>query len=468
MLYKISVSGGVPQALSAAPPTYNGGTWNRDGTIIFRQASFATLYRIPAAGGQAVPVTELDSSKQEINHTRPQFLPDGRHFLFLAQSRVPDNNAIYVGSLDSKERKRLFAANSNARYATPGYILFGNRGALMAQQFDPDRLELSGEPFQLVDALHYESESRVSEFSVSTNGALAYRGGTQSTRLVWVDRTGKDISVVGPPGEYRNAAISPDEKAVLVDRYDPQAAGRDLWLYDLARATASRFTFDPADDSDAVWSPDGKSVIFSSDRNGRRGLYQKAATGVGQEENLMQSEDRLLWTRDWSSDGRFVAYVASNDVWILPFLGDRKPFPFLQSRFNEGGPSIAPNGRWIAYNSNESGKQQVYVQSFPMAAGKWQISAQGGDSPQWRRDGKELFYLSEDGWMMAVPISDSVSFQAGLAKPLFRANQPGWAAGGMSRYGVSADGQRFLINIASEETHSPITVVLNWRAGVQR
>jgi serine/threonine protein kinase len=472
-LNTLGLSGGVPHPVCDASPYYAGGTWNRDGTIVFTsQGVGGPIYRVSASGGTAIPVTVLDASKQEIQHSRPHFLPDGQHFLYFARSRVPANNAIYVGSLDSRESKRLFTSDSEARYAPPGYLLFVNQSVLMAQQFNADRMELSGDPARLADSVHFDPEPGTADLSISADGTLAYRSGRLSTRLVWVDRTGKEISAIGPPGEYRNATLSPDEKRVLVDRFNPQALSRDLWLYDITRQTASRFTYDPADDSDAVWSPDGLRVVFASDRNGARGLYQKLVDGDGQEENVMKSDLGRLIPRDWSSDGRFIFYWAVGaqtgaHVWYLPLFGERKPTLFRQTAFLESEPHISPDGHWIAYDSNESGKPQVYVCSFPGADRKMQISTTGGNSPYWGHNGQELYFLSEDGQMMAVPVSKDAKFEPGLPTALFPAISPDWDVGGWRRYSVSADGQRFLINRASEEVFSPITIATNWTTGLK-
>ncbi len=361
-LYKTAISGGLPQTVCDLPGPYpGGGAWSRDGVILF---GALRLYQVSAAGGEATAVTALDESKEELFHTDPDFLPDGRHFLYLARSGVPENNTVYLGSLDSEELKPVFSGvNSAAKYGPPGYLLFINQSGLMAQPFDTARLELSGEPLAVVDTVYFDTEGGEVDFSVSANGILAYRGGSQGTRLVWLDRTGKEVQAVGPPGGYRNPALSPDETRVMINRSDPQTGNSDLWLYDLARDTAVRFTFHPATDSDAQGSPDGQRVVFYSNRDGTRGLYQKLVSGLGPEEELVKS-DEVRWPGAWSSDGRFIVYEdegaqTTHDLWVLPLFGDRKPFPYLQTEFAEHDGRLSPNGRWIAYASTESGRREV-------------------------------------------------------------------------------------------------------------
>ena len=342
----------------------------------------------------------------------------------------------------------------------------------MAQAFDAERLQLSGEPFPVAEVARVTLGLRAPAFSTSESGVLAYRDTGLDMQLAWLDRGGRQVGSVGPPGEYRNVALSPDERRVVIDRFDATLGSRDLWLYDLARGTASRLTFGPADDSDAFWSPDGEQIVFGS--NGHSyGLYRKAVSGVGEEERLVETSE-VTYPRDWSADGRFILYQSSTastgfDLWVLPLFGDRKPIPYLQTRFSEQEGRFSPNGRWIAYNSNESGRSEVYVQPFPAAAGKWQISTNGGYTPKWSRDGKELFYIAADGTFMAVPVNTGATFEAGVPKALFQTAFVGFPFGGYNHYAVSADGRRFLMNVSTGEANkSPITVVLNWLAGIRK
>ncbi|MDA2927732.1 hypothetical protein MYX78_10980, partial [Acidobacteria bacterium AH-259-G07] len=467
-LKRVSLSGGPPQTLCDAPDG-TGGSWNRDGTIVFNPHFGGPLQYVSAAGGEAKPLTELDESRGETAHRWPGFLPDGRHFFYLALSSQPENRGIYLASLDSKEKKRLLSANLNAAYAEPGYLLFMRESTLMAQPFDKKGLELTGEPFPLAENVdrNEHSFSTAAFFSVSENGVLTYRSGTglSRTQLVWFDREGKRLGPVGEPADYSNHELSPDGKRVAVGLLDPETQTRDIWLFDLARGTSSRLTFDAADDLNPVWSPDGTRVAFTSDRKGQRDIYQKMASGTGQDELLLESGEQKSVT-DWSADGRFLLYNAPNpqtsgDVWMLPLSEEGKPTPFLQQSFNEREAQFSPDGRWVTYTSNESGTRQVFVQPFPATGGKWQISTQGGVQPRWRRDGKELFYIAGSNLMAVEVNTRGSSLEAGIPKVLFEA--PFAYLGRRNAYVVSADGRRFLIITPVEQAaSSPITVVLNW------
>ena len=467
-LKKIELSGGSPQTLCDVPLGW-GGTWNRDGVILFTANFYGTLYRVSAAGGEPSAVTTLDSSRQENAHLMPQFLPDGRHFLYLARSAQKQHTAIYVGSLDSKDTQRLVGTEFNAAYAPPRYLIFVREGMLMAQPFDAKALQLGGEPFPVTQ--HVTQDISYAPFSASENGVLVYWGGVQikNTQLVWLDRGGKRLGPVGPPGYYRMPRLSPDETRVAVENLDPQTGRGDIWLLDLARGTSSPFTFDPADDAQPIWSPDGSRIVFRSQRGGSYTFYQKFSNGTGQEEVLLQQND-FMRPEDWSPDGRFIAYATMAvddpetlaDLWLLPLSGERKPIPYLQTEFSQHEARFSPDGRWIAYRSDESGKMEIYVESFPAPSGKAHVSTQGGVNPSWRRDGKELFYLALDQKLMAVEVKPGSTFQAGVPWALFQTRVSG-EVGSSKHYTVTKDGQRFLVNMPVEgATSNPITVVLNW------
>ncbi len=472
-LKKIDISGGPPQTLCDVS-TGGGGAWNRDGIIIFTPDISSTLYRVSASGGVPTAISTLDESRQEISHKWPQFLPDGKHFIYLAQSALAENTAVYVGTLDSKENKRLLSTRGQAVYTPPGYLLFLRERTLMAQSFDAEKLLLTGEPFPLTEQVGLNTVLGLASFSVSDNGVLSYMASVfAGGRPMLFDREGKSLSPVGPTGEYFNVFFSPDEKRVAAAITDSQSGTRDVWLLDIARGTPTRFTFDRADDFLPLWSPDGSRIVFASDRDGSGNLYQKAANGTGNEELLLKTNERK-WPSDWSRDGRFIIYTdlsqkTKADLWVLPMTGEQQPMPFLQTPFNEDHARFSPDAGFIAYASDESGKFEVYVQTFPASGGKWLVSTGGGAQPRWRRDGKELFYLAPDRKLMAVDVKIQAStFEAGVPRPLFQTRVVGYP-NPRNVYDVSADGQRFLFITPLEETVSaPITVVANWTADLKR
>ncbi|HYM11730.1 MAG TPA: hypothetical protein VEU62_13425, partial [Bryobacterales bacterium] len=447
------------------------------GVIVYSPNDRDPLYRISEAGGAPAPVTSLDPSRQESSHQWPHFLPDGRHFLYQVWSARPDTRGIYVGSLDSKETKRLMAADWSVAYAQDakgtGHLLFLRGRTLMGQTFDLSGLRLTGEPFPIGDDVWYdETIAGLTSVSASGNGILAFRsGGVRTMQLLWFDRAGKQFGSIGPPGAYRDPCLSPDEKRIVVSRLDRQTGTLDVWAFEWLRAISSRLTFHPANDGTPVWSPDGSRIVFASDRDGPPNLYQKTL-GTGNDAPLLQSSESKYPT-DWSRDGRYIVYADYGprkrwDLWILPMLGDHKPFPYLQTESDEFQARFSPDGRWIAYVSNESNpRYEVYVQAFNgqgAASGeKWQVSTNGGAQPAWRRDGRELFYMAPDQKIMAVEVKSGSTFEPGAPKALFQTQVLG-VTDARNHYAVTSDGQRFLVNTVVENlTSSPITVLVNWR-----
>jgi Tol biopolymer transport system component len=361
-------------------------------------------------------------------------------------------------------------------YAPPGYLLFVREGALLAQPFDSARLKLSGEARSLAADVDYWPLQGYASFSVSQSGALAYQGIRTKVKrsLVWMNREGKQMSTLGTPGEYVDPRLSPDAKRVAFTRFDPLTRTADIWLLDSSRDTPTRFTFDPSSDQSPMWSPDGTDIVFQTDRGGPFDLYRKSSGGGVEEPIFKSSFDK--GPSDWSSDGRFILYcvvdpVTHMDLWVLPLFGDRRPIPFARTEFQEQQGAFSPGSdghpRWIAYVSDESGTDQVYVQAFPPSSGaKWQISTNGGVQPIWRRDGKELFYLAPDGKLMAVEVNAGPAFETGVPKLLFDTHM-GTPGPGPNDYGTTADGHRFLVTMRlAEASAEPITVMLNWTAGL--
>jgi eukaryotic-like serine/threonine-protein kinase len=476
-LKKIEVSGGPAVTLCDAANA-RGASWSTRDVILLAPAPNSGLYRVPAAGGSPVLVTAPDEALFEDSHRFPWFLPDGRRFLYTSRS------AVYVGDLDSPDaaktksgsRQPVISANSNAVYAAPGYLLYLRDRTLMAQPFDANKARITGDPVAVADKVDYVGNQLKGQFSSSQNGVLAYTsGGTGgNVQLTWFDRSGKITGTVGPPGSLQWPAISPDGNTVAIDRLDPQTGFYDLWLHDLTRGTASRLTFNSKDNDMPVWSPDGSHIAFRSTRDGGSNLYEKATSGAAIEEVLDKSPRRKL-PNDWSHDGRYIveqmAYdpATKADIWVLPLDGDRKPRPWLQTEFNERWARLSPDGRWLAYVSDETRRDEIYVQSFPMPGGKWQVSNNGGTLPIWSRDGKALFFIGGDRKMMQADIGYGAgkaggSFSTGAPKSLFPVNFPK----GSVWYDVGRDG-RFLIPTPVEQTSTlPMNVVVNWTAELKR
>lgn len=369
----------------------------------------------------ATNVTTIDATQNQTVHSWPHFLPDGHHFLYLARSALREKSAIYVGSVDGSAPKFLINADSTPRYAL-GYLLFLRERTLMAQAFDAAKLQVTGDAFPVAEQVGFNPANGRAFFSVSDNGVLVYRTGTGAeARIAWFDRSGKEMGQLGTTSQIVSLALSPDNKRMAISRIDNQSGSTDLWLIDQERET--RFTFDPANEGGPVWSPDGSQVAFSSSRAGNFGIYVKSSSGAGNEELLLKSNNPK-GPNDWSPDGRFILYgeldpKTSGDLWILPLVGDRKPFVFLQTPLAEGQGRFSPNGKWVAYSSNESGTLQVYVRPFPPAAGQWMVSTKGGSQPRWSGTGKELFYVGPDRKLMVVEvIEDGSNFTAGSPKPL--------------------------------------------------
>ena len=481
-LKKIEASGGPPLTLADAPGG-RGGTWGRDGTIVFSPFFSTPLYRVSAAGGAATAVTSLDQSKNESTHRWPQFLPDGRHFLFLAGNPLTPvgnpTNSVMIGSLDSKETKFLFHSHSNAIFAS-GHILFLRQNTLMAQPFDPNRLEFTGDPVPLAEQVADVVQRVEGEFSVSGNGVLAYlEMGNSGRQLIWFDRSGKEIGAVPGTDTYSDPHISPDGKLVA---FSLDAPGSDIWLYDVARAVKTRFTFGSGSyngNMSPTWSPDSRHIAYTSIRNGGFGIYQKAADGSGQEESLVKPGPDQLYPVDWSPDGKFVAYLDwqldHTVLWMLPVQGDRKPYRFdvlnqspAQFLSFQTIARFSPDGKWLAYSSAESGKWQVYVSPFPGPGGKWQVSGDGGWFPQWRRDSKELFYVSPDNKIMSAMVStNGSSFIVGTVKTLFQ-TRPYFGLFTANLFDVTADGQRFIVPYEQGQTDRALTLIANWPAALKK
>jgi Tol biopolymer transport system component len=481
-LKKVDVSGGQVQVLCDAP-NGRGGTWNREGVIVFTPDAIGGLFRVLSSGGspdemtkpETTPVARKASSSVLVNsHRWPVFLPDGNHFLYLAANFTGqlENNAIFLGSLDSKESRLLVSTNANAAYAEPGYLLYLRDKTLVAQPFDRRRYVLSGEPHTLSDEVLYFPGVDRAVFSVSSGEVLVTqtgKGGSIS-QLTWFDRIGKLAGTVGMPGTYGNVRLSPEGRRVAADQTDPDGRNIDVWVHELARGATTRLTFDPALDQTPVWSPDGRQILFASTRRVGFRLYLKNADGSGPEEEVADLGGGVqVHAWDWSRDGKNVLVRKGNELWYLSWP-ERVAKPLLQAKWTVRNAQFSPDGRWMAYASNETGSMEIYVSPFPSVNGKWQVSSAGGQEPRWRQDGKELFYLSAEGKMMAAAVTAGASFEAGSPVALFQTHrrQP-VSASDVFSYDVSGDGQRFLIiTKVDETTAAPLSILLNWASEMEK
>jgi len=469
-LRRIGVSGGPPIALCDAPDS-RGGAWNRDGLIVFSPGAGA-LQKMPSAGGTPTPASVLGQG--ETRHSWPFFLPDSRHFLYHAL-QGQQSLGIYLASLDSTEQELLLDVDSGNVLYSRGHLLFLRETTLMAQPFDAQRLEPAGDAFPIAEQIQTQASPLVGVFSVSENGVLAYQTGmgAAGTQLMWFDRAGKQIDVVGEPAAYGDVELSPEGKWATVSIPDRAGGTRDIWVVDVARGLRTRFTSGAAGEQNSIWSPDGSRVVFNSSRKGPWDLYQKASDGSGAEEVLLESNFSKFPTA-WSPDGRSILVPiatgptgSDRDLFVLSLSGDRKLVPFLQTQFIETFAQFSPDGRWVAYQSNESGRYEVYVAPFPGPSGRRLVSNAGGTYARWRPDGTELFYLAADNKLMVAAVNGrGSSFEVGAVRPLF---QTVASLGTRRPYDVSANGQRFLVNTLPEQTASaPITVVLNWTAAIPK
>jgi serine/threonine protein kinase len=472
-LKKVDGSGGQVQVLCDAP-NGRGGTWNRDGVIVLSPDSVGKgLFQVSSWGGSPTELTKLDTARSEAGHRWPVFLPDGKHFIYLAAnfSGRPGINAIFLGSLDSTEKRLLVNTSANAFYSEPGYLLYMRDKTLVAQPFDLRHFALSGEPHTLSDEVLYFPQVYRAAFSVSGAEMLVTQTGkgVYLAQLIWFDRNGKQVGTIGKPAWYNNVQLSPDGRRVAADQTDQDGRNVDVWVQDPARDATTRLTFDPALDMTPAWSPDGKQIVFSSNRSLNFRLYLKNADGSGSDEEIAEAGGNPFNAMSWSRDGKYILARKNNELWSLTWP-ERVLKPLIQAKWVVRSAQFSPDGRWVAYSSNESGSMEVYVTPFPSGNGMWQVSTGGGQEPRWRRDGKELFYLSRDSKMMAVPVSAGASFESGSPVALFQTHrrQP-ISSQDIFSYDVSADGQRFLIATKVDESNAaPLTVLLNWTSALEK
>jgi serine/threonine protein kinase len=466
----IDVRNGLVTTLADAAG--RGGTWSSDGVIVYAPGSNTPLFRIAATGGRPVAVTHLKG--QQGTHRQPHFLPDGHHFLFWGQDGGVDTRAVYVGSIDGTEPRRILDSEVTADYEPNGHLLFYRDGRLFAQPFDAERMTLGGSPSLVAEHVLSSPGLNIAAVSTSAAGTVAYRTATPRERqLIWFDRTGAEIQRVGAPddAESTGVSLSPDEGRVALGR--TVNGNIDIWFLEIARGLLSRFTSDASRQRWPQWSPDGTRVVFASNPSGTYDLYQRSANSTEPDQLLLKTSNSKSAT-DWSADGRFVLYESKetktgSDLWALDLEEPQKPFPLVQTEFEEGLGQFSPDGKWIAYESNESGRFEIYVQPFRGTGRKTQVSLKGGGQVRWRRDGKALFFIALGDRLTEVPLRFNESGQVaepGPAISLFTTH-----VGGASQpqegqqYAVSSNGNRFLMNVVTQETStSPITVILNWKS----
>ena len=472
---RVSVQEGTVQTITTGIPDPRGGSWGWDDVIAFG-TGFGPIFTVRASGGEPpLMLTELDRDRQEGSHRWPQLLPDGQHFLYTIRTAVPELRGVYVGSRDGQTRRKLLDGTGDVQFVAPDTLLFLDGGTLLAQAFDARRLELTGRVTPIASNVGRSSRGN-GAFSVASTGELLYSAPTlRPSRLTWLDRSGTPLGAVAPEGDFVDARLSPDDQQVAFSLVDPTASFPDIWIADLARGGATRFTFGPLN-SAPVWSPRRERIVFRSNRRGFTELFQKTTSSGGTDEALIDldaarsvglSTSNMI-ASDWSGDGQhlLVAGGVPADIWWVPVADPRKAQRVVESVGDQFHASLSPDARYVAYTSTESGRRfDVYTQALGGSGGKWLVTPDGGYEPRWRADGTEIYYLAPNGMLMAVPVvAGAMPF--GVPKPLFRANVHPDISMLRTHYTSSRDGSRFLVSVRSGNTDFvPITVVLNWRAG---
>jgi Tol biopolymer transport system component len=468
----VEVATGILQTLCDASEG-RGGTWGADDVILFSPSTRDPIHRISARGGTPAPVTKLSEDLKQTSHRWPSFLPDGKRFIFTAMAASDEGKGVFLSEMGASKPRRLTGGVGLAQWVEPGGLLTVRNNRLVFMPMDLKSDRPPGSPVAVAEGLDNVGNSgptAYAPFSASRGGVLAYREYDEAAgRLAFRDRSGRFLDTVLPPGSFVEFSYSPDGKRVVAGATGG-ASEQNVWMLDLERNTVSRLTFGKGEDGSPAFSPDGTRIAYGSDRDGKSDIYVRAASGVGSEE-LVWKSDEAKWPDDWTKDGKALLVESQNprnqmDLWLLPLVGDRKPVPLLTSPVNESHSAFSPDGRFFSYTSDETGRSEVYVQSFPPGGGKWQVSTGGGDQALWRRDGKELFYLAADGRLMAVPVSTSPTFSAGSPQALFDA-----ATGEMTPSGIrnfylpSPDGSRFLVlTYARTGKTNSVHVVLDWMA----
>jgi serine/threonine protein kinase/WD40 repeat protein len=477
-LQKIAADGGPPQTICDAKDG-RGGVWNQDDVILFTPTPGDGLFRVPAAGGTPTPVTDLQTKAGETSHRWPVFLPDGKHYLFWIQgAKVAEDGGIYVGSLDSKERRLLVPTESSGAYAEPGYLLFVRDGTLLAQKFNLDKMQLEGDARPVAAHVGVNTTVFRSILAASATGTLVYLEGGASVghRLVWYGLDGKPgPSAIPEEAQYRNPVFSPDGKRLAASVVTSNS--QDIWIFDLQQQSKSRLTFAQGRSFHPTWSSDGRWIYYSSFRNGRVSMYRRPSDGTGNEETVLDVRGvRVAIPNSISRDGKYLAYEQivdseksprNYDLYVLPLFGDRTPIPQLLSPFLKAWPEFSPDGKWLAYASEETGRLEIYVMPFPGPGGKYQVSTGGGDNPKWSSNGRQLFFSNDIGEILAADVRESgAALQLGTPREVLKAPMVG---GPEVPFAVSPDGKRLLLNQTGTDTMQlPLALVTNWTAELKK
>ena len=468
-LKKVPIEGGSPEALCDAPDG-RGGSWSKGGVIVFAPMASGPIARVSEDGGEIETILSPDSSRRETGLRWPEFLPDGKHFLFAGLPSNQGNFDIYVGTLGSKERRKLLSSGAAPVYTPPGYLLFVRNGRMMAQRFDVAAMALKSKPEPLGEAPLLSITAGAPATSVSANGILAHPAvGLPDTKLVWLDRAGHELGVLAvPAGRWEGMDLSRDGKWLVAQRRSGSNHS-DLWMIDVARSLATRFTFGSTSETYApVWAPDGKWVAYDSDRQGPADIFRKPVGGSGDEEPVLESATLFKNLSQWTPDGSSLIYYQPDpetgwDIWRIPLDGERKPVPVIRTRFNEYSGQVSPDRHWIAYYSDESGRPEVYVRSYPEPGQKYQVSTAGGIQGVWSRDGRELLFGSLDGGVMVATVKTTPTFTVDRPRLLFKPRQD------VVFYTFASDFSRFIASVpVREATAAAITVELDWIAGLKR
>jgi serine/threonine protein kinase len=458
-LKRVDIGGGPARVLASAPHG-RGGAWNRNGLILFSPDTQTGLFRVPAAGGDATPLTHVDTGRHEASHRWPQFLNDDRHFLYFVQTTSPGSHLVALGDLETPAPRKLITSPLSAAYVPPDRLLFVADDALMAARFDVRDARIVGEPAAIVSTVAGSSNFHAA-FSTSDTGMLAYASSAASADLVWFDRAGTRTGTVGPAAEYVDFRLSPDDQQIAIAEVDAQSHRPDIRVLDLVRGAKLRLTSDAATDASPVWSPDGSRIVFRSNPGGLHDLFVKPANGAARSVPVLRTP-YAKYPTDWTAAGQIVytdQRESGSDIWIVSPDGSNN-MPLVLTPFSEMQGQVSPDGTWLAYSSLETGRPEVYVRSFADSATQWQVSANGGIDPRWRRDAQELFYVSADSWLMSVPFADG---RPAAPRRLFQVHVAPPGDPYLSNYDVTADGQRFLVKVPAHDiTSTPIHIVANW------